>query len=152
MQTSVANFSDVLAMTKFARLMHDKSSWKHLEFNPTHVRKNLMAAVRTEGTDAIVAKDSEGKVVGLLIAAVDQFFISKDLYATDVHFMCESGGIQIMAEFKRWAKKHGARHIIMGIANDDPEGRTARFYEMLGMRAIGDAWVMDLDDKQERAA
>jgi len=139
-------------MAKLCRRLHDVSSWKELAFNPTHVRKNLMTVVREDGLDALVVSDDEGALKGILLASVDEFFISKERYATDVHFMCEAGGIQLLAEFKRWAIEHGASKIVMGIANDDPDGRVHEFYKAMGMRPVGDAWVMDLKNSQEKAA
>lgn len=152
MKALVANFAHVNNMAKLCKELHGQSSWKELEFNSNHVRKNLMRVVRDDGMDALIAMDDENKMQGLLLASVDQFFICKDIYATDIHFMCRAGGIQLLAEFKRWAIKHGASKIIMGIANDDPLNRVAAFYKMAGMQNIGDAWVMDLKDLQEQAA
>jgi len=40
----------------------------------------------------------------------------------------------------------------MGIANDDETNRIHKFYEMMGMIPIGDAWVLKLDTEQEKAA
>ena len=152
MKAEVANFGNVHAMVKFCQLQHDKSSWKALPFNPVHVKKNLMKMVREPGLDALISVDDDGQIKGVLLASIDQFFMNKMYYATDVHFMCEAGGIQLFAEFKRWAVRNGAKKIIMGIGNDDPDGKVHRFYEMVGMWPVGDAWVYDLDDIQEKAA
>ncbi len=152
MKASVANYSHVAQLVKVCKEQHGKSAWAELEFNSTLVRKNLMNCVRTDGMDALMVKDGDGDITGVLLAMVDQFFVCKEIYATDVHFMCDAGGIQLFAEFKRWAKEQGASKIIMGIANDDPSGRIHRFYSMMGMRRIGDAWVMNLTEVQEKAA
>jgi hypothetical protein len=152
MKAHVANYSKVNQLVRVCKHMHQKSDWAWLEFNVAHVRKNLMNAVRMDGNDALYVEDDEGKITGILLAAVDQFFINKKIYATDIHFMCDKGGIQLFAEFKRWAREHGANMIIMGIANDDTTGRVHKFYEMVGMKPIGDAWVLELEDKQEMAA
>ena len=66
--------------------------------------------------------------------------------------MCEAGGIQLMAKFKDWAKQNGAGKIIMGLANDDADGKIAMFYRWAGMSKVGDAWVLDLKESQEQAA
>ena len=152
MRAYAANYGDVAQLVKVCQQQHEKSSWKELVFNPVLVKKNLVHTVRTDGMDALIVKDDNGKIQGVLLATVDQFFMNKMFYATDVHFMCDAGGIQLFAEFKRWARKHGARKIIMGIANDDPDGKIHAFYKAMGMRSVGDAWVMDLDDSQEMAA
>ena len=152
MKARVANFGDVNRMAKVCQLLHAKSSWKNLTFSPTHVRKNLMKMVRDPGLDALIVENDERAIRGVLLASMAEFFICKQWYATDVHFMCEAGGIQLLNEFKRWALEHGATKIVMGIANDDPSNRTARFYEMVGMDHIGDAWVWDLTEFMENAA
>ena len=152
MKALVGNYGDIAQATRLCKVLHADSSWTALEFNAQHVRKQLMNIVRTDGMDMLLAKDDDGVIQGVLLATVDQFFICKQRYATDIHFMCRRGGIQLLAEFKRWAREHGARKIIMGIANDDPNNRIARFYEMAGMQNIGDAWVMDIEELQEMAA
>lgn len=152
MEATIANYGDIAQLVRVCKQQHDKSSWKELVFNPVLVKKNLMRTVRTDGMDALIVKDDAGKIHGVLLACVDQFFMNKAFYATDVHFMCDKGGIQLFAEFKRWALKHGASKIIMGIANDDPDGRIHAFYEAVGLRPVGDAWVMDIDELQEIAA
>lgn len=152
MKVVTANFGHVHAMLRFCKGQHEKSSWRALPFNPVHVKKNLMKMVRDPGVDALIALDDGGAITGVLLASIDQFFVNKMYYATDVHFMCESGGIQLFAEFKRWAVRNGAKKIIMGIGNDDPDGKIHRFYEMVGMWPVGDAWVYDLDEEQEQAA
>ena len=152
MKASIANYGDVAQLVRVCKCQHEKSSWRELPFNPVLVKKNLVHTVRTDGMDALIVKDDEGKIQGVLLATVDQFFMNKAFYATDVHFMCDAGGVQLMAAFKRWAVEHGAIKLIMGIANDDPDGRIHAFYEAVGMRSVGDAWVMDLNNMQEKAA
>ena len=152
MKARKAHYGDVAQMVKVCRRLHEKSSWNALKFNPVHVKKNLVEMIRTDGMDPLIVVDDEGDIRGVLLATLDQFFMSKQWYATDAHFMCEAGGIQLLAEFKRWAKAHGAGLIIMGIANDDPGNRVHRFYEMAGLYPVGDAWVIDLKDSEEKAA
>ena len=152
MKARVANYSKVNQLVKVCKHMHEKSSWSWLEFNPAHARKNIMNTVRTDGSDTLYVEDDEGNITGILLATVDQFFINKQIYATDIHFMCDAGGIQLFAEFKRWAIEHNANMIVMGIANDDETNRIHKFYEMMGMIPIGDAWVLKLDTEQEKAA
>jgi len=153
MKACAANYGDVAQLVKVCKAQHEKSSWQELEFNSILVKKNLVHMIRTDGMDALIVKDDDGTITGVLLATVDQFFVCKEIYATDVHFMCNAGGIQLFAEFKRWAKAHRASKIIMGIANDDPTGKIHAFYEMVGMRKLGDAWVMNLKDEiQEQAA
>jgi hypothetical protein len=152
MKARVANYSHVNQLVKVCQRMHAKSSWSWLDFNAAHVRKGLMNCVRLDGNDALFVEDDEGVITGVLLAAVDRLFISKKIYATDVHFMCDKGGIQLFAEFRRWALEHGADMIIMGIANEDATGRVHKFYEMVGMASVGDAWILNLKNDQEIAA
>jgi len=148
----VANFAALTVVTKFCRARHAESSWAEVPFNPVLFRKNLMLMVRTPGTDVLVVETEQGAVTGVLLASLEQLVFNKMVYATDIHFMCTGGGIPLLAEFRRWAIEHHASKIIMGIANDDPSGRVHKFYEAMGMKPVGDAWVMDLADQQETVA
>jgi len=150
MRAGIAKYTDVTAVVKVCRKQHEQSSWKELKFNPVHVKRNLLRLFRSDTDDVLVVKDDEGKIGGVLLASLNQFFVSKELYATDIHFMCDFGGIQLFAEFKRWAIKNGASMLLMGIANDDETGRIHKFYEAMGMKPVGDAWVLKLEPEQEQ--
>ena len=152
MKAEVGNYSCVPAVVKFCRGQHGKSSWADVDFNPTLFRNNLGRIIREEGSDILLVRDDGNTIVGVLLATVDQLIFSKMIFATDLHFMCEAGGIQILAEFKRWAIGHRANKIIMGIANEDPTGRVHLFYTLAGFHRVGDAFVMDLQESQEKAA
>ena len=72
MKTCVGNFGDITAATKLCKRLHAQSSWKQLEFNSQHVRKQMMNMVRTDGMDMLLAKDDGHQPVGILLATVDQ--------------------------------------------------------------------------------
>ena len=152
MKAGVAKYSDMNAMVQLCRRQHEQSSWNDLDFNAARVRKNLVRLIRSPNMDALVVRDESGTIQGLLLATVDQFFMSNTIYASDVHFACESGGVQLLAEFKRWAYAHNAKYMIMGIGNDDPDTKVSRFYKAVGMHQRGDAWVLPLDQSQEKVA
>lgn len=152
MKARVANYSHVNQAVKACQVQHEKSSWSDLPFSSALFRKNLARMIRTDGMDILIVQDDKDKITGVLLATVDQMVFSKTIYASDIHFMCDSGGIQLLAEFKRWSREHGAKMIVMGIGNTDPEARIARFYALSGMTQRGDAWVMPLDNLQEKAA
>ncbi|RLB68292.1 MAG: hypothetical protein DRH08_01355 [Deltaproteobacteria bacterium] len=152
MKASVANYLAVTEIVRFCKSQHVKSSWAEIDFNPVLFKRNMVRVVREDGSDILIVRDDTDRVVGVLLATVDQFIFNKMVYATDIHFMCEAGGIEILGEFKRWAREHRASKIIMGIANEDPTGKVHMFYKLSGFRSVGDAWVMDLQEAQEKAA
>ncbi len=152
MKVSIGNYSHVNAVVKFAAVQHEKSSWNDVPFSAALLRRNLARIIRTDGMDILLAQDAEGNVCGVLLAMADQMVTSKTVYATDAHFACEAGGVQLLAEFKRWSREQGAKFIVMGIGNLDAQGSTARFYELSGMHQRGDAWVMDLREQEQKVA
>jgi hypothetical protein len=107
--------------------------------------------IRTEGTDVLVVEDETG-LQGVLLAGMDQFFMNKQWYATDIHFVCDKGGPALLQFFFEWAQRHGAKCVVMGIATADPEGRIARFYQLMGMKQIGTAWVKMFHVEHEEQA
>lgn len=152
MKARTANYADLNQLVKFCRVHHDKNEWNFLPFSSAKVKENLVGMIRTGGTDIIVAEDDDGKICGLLLAGMDQFFTCKQWYATDVHFVADKGGREILAYFFEWAQAFNAKAVVMGIATADPDGRIARFYKLMGMEQIGSAWVKRFDNEQEQAA
>lgn len=140
MEVRTATYQDLNPLVAFAKARHDASDWAVLPFSPTKVRNNIVTMIRTEGMDVLLAED-EGEICGMLLAGIDQFFFNNMTYATDVHFVAERGGFQILRAFFRWAEERGCRAVIMSVANSDPEGRVAKFYESCGMQSVGNAFV-----------
>lgn len=153
MQVELARYGDVKALAQFCRRHHEKNDWNFLPFSTTKVRESLVEMIRTDGMDVIVARDDEsGEICGMLLAGLDQFFMNKQWYATDVHFVADRGGRAILRRFFQWAQEHGAKMVVMGIATDDPDGRIAGFYKAMGMEQLGAAWVKRFHVEQEQAA
>jgi hypothetical protein len=152
METRIANYADVAKVVKFAKKHHKALEWNVLPFSSQRVKENLCTMIRTEGMDVLIA-EKDGEIKALLLAGLDQFFMNKMIYATDVHFVADSGGYALLRKFFSWAREHNAKACIMGIATADPLDRIASFYEASGMVRIGSTWVKWLDENlQEQAA
>jgi predicted GNAT superfamily acetyltransferase len=147
----VATYADLARLVKLCKRQHEKNDWNFLPFSSAKVKENLVTMIRTPGMEVLVA-EQDGELCGLLLAGLDQFFMNNQWYATDVHFVADRGGRELLKLFFRWAQQHGAKACVMGVATADPEGRIARFYAACGMQQVGTAWVKRFDTAQEQAA
>ena len=105
MATRLAKYGDVKKLTLFCRQHHDKNDWNFLPFSSTKVRESIVEMIRTDGMDVILSCDDEsGEIQGMLLAGLDQFFMNKQWYATDVHFVADKGGRELLRAFFKWSR------------------------------------------------
>lgn len=141
-----ARYEDVLPLLHFCVKMHKVSGWDWIPMDKDVMRKNLVTVIRTQGMEALVAKDREGIIHGVLLASTDRMFFGKTTYATDIHFMARKGGLHLLRAFERWSVEQKAAVIIMSIATADPNKRIERFYEKAGFERIGTAFIKRLEN------
>ena len=141
MRARVANYADLAELVKLARRHHELNDWNFLPFSSQKVRNKLVTMMRSPGTDVLVAEDEDRKLQGMLLAGLYQFFMNQQLYASDVHFVADKGGVELLRLFFKWAEERRAQMCFMTIATADTEERVRGFYEACGMERIGMIYV-----------
>lgn len=91
---------------------------------------------------AVFVAERAGQVVGFFIAVQDQFWFSKERYATDLAFCVlpehADQAVWLLRRFMRWAKASNINHVQLGLSTGmDPENRTGRLYEAHGLSKVG---------------
>jgi hypothetical protein len=78
----------------------------------------------------------DGKITGVLFASLEPFFFNKNRsWASDLLFISNGGGSDLLKDFKCWAKAAGADQIIMGVSSEN--ARADRLIELLGFKKTG---------------
>lgn len=82
----------------------------------------------------------DDKITGLLFASLEPFFFNKRAaWASDLLFISNGGGAQLLKDFKCWATAAGAHKIITGVSSGDE--RADQLIETLGFEKTGGMYV-----------
>lgn len=85
----------------------------------------------------------EGRVIGGMAGLLAQHWASEDKVATDLALFIDErqrGGMstaRLVTEYKRWAWKHGASIVQVGVTTGVQTEQTAQLYERLGLTRCG---------------
>lgn len=110
-------------------------------------RKFMLRAINDKTMQLWVA-EHKGKVVGFLMAAVEQHWFSKKKFTCDMGFLVEDHhgnyAPTMVRRYKKWAKlQPNVVDIFIGITSGlDKDGRTARMLENLGFTNIGGTFAL----------
>jgi len=140
-----ATYQDVTRVVIFARQQHAKSSFNHIEFNPSLFRKSVREIIRGANSDALIAVNNDGEIRGLLLAWSEPLLWTNKRYATDLHTVAEQGGDMLIRAFKKWAKERDCFEIGMGTFNGGiDEERIEKLYNRLGFETVGKTYRTEL--------
>ena len=138
-----ARISDMAAIINFMVDYHATSNLKSVPFVRQDAVKVVEYHITHRDTNPLVAFDEEGVLIGMLFAELVPFFFNRKYYfASDLQFLSNGAGMQLMRAFKAWAKDMGAHQIIMGVSSGDPRADT--FLELSGLEQTGNMYVLHL--------
>ena len=134
---TVANIPEIVDLLEE---YHPTSNLKEVPFVRRDLVKILEYYMRARESCPLIAV-SEGKIVGILLGTLEPFFFNKRrYYATDLFFISNGGGMQLLNAFKEWAWGVRADRIIMGVSSG--EDRADTFLELSGFEKTGGMYVL----------
>lgn len=143
MKVRRAQYDDIPVMLAYMIDYHETSNLSHITFVRQDAAKVLDYWVGHRECHPLVAFDDGGKLIGILCAMLEPYFFNKKhFYATDLQFISKGAGMQLLAEFKRWAKIMGAESIVMAVSSGDARADT--FLELSGLEKTGNMYVLRL--------
>lgn len=142
-----AGYEDTQEIVSFMQEYHAESNLADIPF----VRKDAAAVCAYfmvhKSCCPLVAHNDRGELTGILFASLEPYFFnSKYKYATDLQFISKGAGMQLLAEFRRWAKSVGAERIIVGVSSGD--SRADAFLELSGSEKIGNMYVLRIESSK----
>lgn len=120
-----AKVNDVTPLVRLCQKFHGQSEYRWLPFSAAAMRRSIQEMRRRVDCVVLVA-DQDGEIKGFLFGTVDQFLYNRKLYATDVEFMAEAGGAELLEAFKEWAESRGAAVEIHGVSNAEQDETRAK--------------------------
>lgn len=140
---------DVPALVVLGKRMHVLTRFRHFSFDEPRLTQALNAAL-TEGKNryvCLVAQNSQGEVVGVLLAVLEQHIFSSQLIASIMHYdvlpEARPGGwgVRLLRAFELWAKNRRVVEISFGINSGDELGTVGRFAARMGFEKVGENFV-----------
>ena len=151
MRTREAKYADVSKVFNYLKAQHDSTGWGMIPINDKTLRTSIVSLVRTQDIADVLIAEEDGKVRGVMLVQMDNFFWAKEPYASDVHFIATGGGPALLNKFKDWAQRRKCKCIVMAVATHD--ARAEMFLKVSGFERRGGALVCWLDKPaQEKAA
>lgn len=138
-----ATEDDVPTLVELGRLMHAESPvFSRLTFDPERFSVTVRNTIQSPAGFAKVV-ETEGQVVGGMLAFVIPHFCSSDLVACDVglfmhpDFRGGTGAARLLTLYRAWADEHGAKIIQLGIMTGVQVQRTQAMCERMGWALSG---------------
>lgn len=135
----VATFGDVASIVDFLEDYHNDSNLSDIPFDRTSTRQAVEYHIGMKKHCAYVY--STDKVEGVILGSIEPFLFNKKRnWATDLLFVADKGGAQLLKRFHAWAKAYKVDRIIQGISSGNP--RAEELYKLVGMEHVGGMYVI----------
>lgn len=138
-----ANAMDIPVLLDLGERMHAESPrFSRLTFSRSRLHDTLRSLIDSPSGFLWVA-ELNGAVIGGMAGLIAQHWASDDKVATDLALFIDEkqrGGMstaRLITEYKRWAWKHGAHIVQVGVTTGVETEQTARLYERLGLARCG---------------
>lgn len=152
MPVRFATPQDVPALVALGKRMHAITRFRHFVYDEARVAQSLDAAI-TESKNryvCLVSEDGQGKVVGVLLAVLEQHIFSDQLTASIMHYdvLPESRiggwGVRLLRAFEMWARNRKVVEVSFGINSGAEHALVGRFATKMGFEKVGENFVKGL--------
>lgn len=144
-----ATVQDIPALVLLGKRMHAITRFKSFDYNEERVAGALRAAIE-QGQGryvCFVAEDSTGRVVGVLLAVLEQHIFSEQLTASIMHYdvLPESRmggwGVRLLKAFEQWAANRNVIELSFGINSGAEHTTVGDFAMKMGFEIVGANFV-----------
>jgi GNAT superfamily N-acetyltransferase len=158
MSIRFATPQDIPALVE-GRRMHQLTRFKKFDYQGDKVAASFAQVIANSNTQGqqkyvfLVADDSQGAIVGALLAVLEKHIFSDQLTASIMHYdvlpekRMGGYGVRLMKAFEQWRKNRKVVEIGFGInsvSHTDELARLASFACKLGYGKVGENYVRTL--------
>lgn len=152
MKIRLATINDIPECVELGRQFHAFTRFREYKFNPDRLSKSLAAVVNDRGGNYVffVAEDSQGVLVGALIAGLQRHFFSDKVYASIVHYdvlpdkRMSGAGLRLMRAFQSWSKGKNVFELCAGVNSGTNIDVLDQYFSKLGFQKIGGNYALKL--------
>lgn len=148
-----ATLNDIPGLVALGQHMHAITRFKSFVYNEARVAQALSAAIEKENGRYVcfVAEDSAQRMVGVLLAVLEQHIFSEQLVASVMHYdvLPESRmggyGVRLLKAFEQWSKNRKVVEISLGINSLTEMDSVGGFVRKMGYLKVGENFVLRLE-------
>lgn len=128
-----AHFSEVL---RFSAAAHERSNYSAFKFNSV-IARNTLRACSMDGSMRIFTAWRDTCCVGILIGMIASMPWTAGMSATDLVFVADQGGDQLLERFVKWARDNKVVRVDMAVSDDAVRAGYDRFFKREGFNKAG---------------
>ena len=147
--------ADVPALVQLGKHMHAITRFRTLDYDEARVAQTLTAAL-AQGKEryvCFVSEDSQGQVVGGLLAVLEKHTFSQQLIASIMHYdvlpksRMGGYGVRLLKAFEQWCENRKVAEINFGINSVEEMRemqRLGNFATKMGYIKVGENYQKDI--------
>ena len=147
-----ASLQDVPAVVELGARMHQLTRFKTYPYRRERVAESLTQLIeRGRGKYVfLLAEDGDQRIVGGLIAVLEQHIFSEQLTASVMHYdvlpekRMGGYGVRLLKAFEQWCKNRKVVEINLGINSLTDMDSVAGFVRKMGYGKVGENFVLPL--------
>lgn len=151
MKIRFATPEDLPSIVEVGQRFHAATRFAAYDYNSNRVANQLRAVLVNPGTHCLlVAADSEGNIVGLLIGCIERHIFSDQPVASVIHYdvlpekRMGGAGVRLLTAFRKWAENRSAYELSAGVNSGVNLDQTDRFLRRLGFHLTGGNYSLAL--------
>ena len=128
---------------ELGRRMHEESEFAFLPFDREKVRAFLRHIAANPRHYCAFVVEHEGRLVGLLVGQVMEYFFCRELLCDDILLFVERdqrgslAALALVRAYLEWSRSKGAREARVAVSTGIDIDRTGAFLQRLGFRRVG---------------
>lgn len=144
-----ATVNDIPALVALGKRMHAITRFKSFVYNDARVAQALGAAIEKGNGRYVcfVAEDNAQRLVGVLLAVLEQHIFSEQLIASVMHYdvlpekRMGGYGVRLLKAFEQWSKNRKVVEISLGINSLTEMDAVGGFVRKMGYVKVGENFV-----------
>jgi GNAT superfamily N-acetyltransferase len=144
-----ATLDDIPALVALGRRMHAITRFRTMPYDEGRVARSLRAAL-DQGKEryvCFVAEDSEGQVVGGLLAVLERHIFTDQVTASVMQYevlperRMAGYGLRLMKAFEQWARNRKVAEISFGVNSGEGYAQVGSFARRIGYQPVGENFI-----------
>lgn len=146
-----ATTNDIAAIIELGKELKSASPYVAV-INPLKARKNLAFFINSKRCLVLVAEHQQ-EIVGFIVGGISDHWFSDEQMVTDVAFYVRPRyrvySVGLVKRLREWGMQFPkVREMTLGISTGlDPNERTGRLYEHLGLTRVGGVFTQNLGEQ-----